>query len=138
MNVHSEKILDWTTKKKCFRLYHQKEVMKYFKCYVRHSKAWYSHVMRGIEVDIVISPDEGASSEMRVKWIDVDGDLCAKLECFEDSWKALDKFKPLFKKMAEIQGEKIQEDDFCQMLNSLGFKDLTEYTNPCPAKHKRK
>ncbi len=127
MNVHSEKILDGATKISFSRLYHQKEIMKYFKGYVRHSKAWYGYTLNGkIEVTIGMYSDDG-SREFSMRWIDLGGVLCAKLECFEDSWATLNKFKPLLKKLAEVEKKGIQEDEFCQILDSLGYKDLTEY-----------
>ena len=33
----------------------------------------------------------------------------------------------LLKKMAEIDGQDIQEPEFCQLLDSLGIIDITEY-----------
>lgn len=103
--------------------------MKYFKGYVRHWKAWYGYTMQGkIKVTLVTTSSKGDNyGEMEMKWIDVDGKLCARLECFEDSWATLNKFKPLLKKLAEVEKKGIQEDEFCQILDSLGYKDLTEY-----------
>lgn len=99
--------------------------------YHRTSKAWYANPEKDIEVLFgLYHPEGGTIGEINMKWIELlDGNLYPKLECFADSWYALFSFTDLLEKMAELAGKqiKIKETDFCEMLNSCGFKDLTHY-----------
>lgn len=103
-----------------------------FRGYHRSSKAWYNKVMDGkIEVTFGMFHEQGGTSgEMTMEWIELNGKLCARLKCFEDAWSALSLFTDLIQKMGEIDSEMIQEEDFCKLLDSYGFKDLTAYKDP--------
>lgn len=97
-----------------------------FRGYYRHNKAWYKS--KDIEVSFgLYSIDGGSLCEMTMEWILLDGDLCAQLQCFEDSWKGLASFGDLIQKLGENDSKLIQEDDFCKILDECGFKDLTPY-----------
>jgi hypothetical protein len=72
-------------------------------------------------------PDGGTSGEFEVEWIVLQQQKCAKLKSFEDSWSALWLFKDLIEKMSEIDSDKIQEPEFCKLLDSLGIIDITAY-----------
>ncbi len=100
--------------------------------YHRSSKSWYYKSLDGkIEVSFgMYHKDGGTSGEMSIEWIPLAGELCAELKCFEDSWSALSLFTDLIQKMGEIDGENIQEEDFCKLLDSCGFTDLTSYQDP--------
>ena len=99
--------------------------------YIRSSKAWYGKKEENISVIFGMYSEEGGTSgEMTMEWIELGGQLCAKLKSFEDSWSALSLFTDLIQKMEEVDGENIQEEEFCKMLEECGFKDMTSYINP--------
>jgi len=76
--------------------------------------------------------DGGTSGEMSMKWHNLRNNNCpsARLEVFEDSFHALGQFKDLIDKLAEVDSEEIQPKDFCDILLSCGFKDLTQGKQP--------
>jgi hypothetical protein len=99
--------------------------------YHRSSKGWYGASKDEIEIGFgMFHPDGGTSGEMRIVWIELNNVLCARLMCFEDSWSALSLFPDLIQKMGEVDEEEIQEEDFAKILDSCGFKDLTQYKSP--------
>lgn len=101
--------------------------------YHRSSKAWYAKSLNDkidINFGMYSASGKGTSGEMTMEWVELDGKLCAKLKCFEDSWSALALFPDLIKKMGEVDSELIQEEDFAKMLDECGFKDMTAYEDP--------
>lgn len=101
------------------------------RAYTRSSKAWYGKKFDKIEVMFgMYDPEGGTSGEMCVEWKELGGELCARLKSFEDSWSALSLFPDLIQKMGDLDGAKIQEEDFCKLLDSCSFKDITEYNDP--------
>lgn len=101
------------------------------KGYHRGNKAYYSDVIKGIEITIGLYAEDGSTSgEFGVKWVKVGGRLCARLEIFEDSWSTLSQLPDLVKALGNIDGDNIQEDEFAMILDELGFKDLTSYKAP--------
>ena len=99
--------------------------------YHRSSKAWYSKSVDEIEINFgMFHPDGGTTGEMNIEWIELNGQLCARLKCFEDAWSALSLFTDLIQEMGKIDSELIQEEDFAKLLDKCGFKDLTEYIDP--------
>jgi hypothetical protein len=101
------------------------------RAYVRNSNAWYSKSLNG-KISIMIGmyhPEGGTSGEFEVEFIEIHKNkpLAARLKAFEDSWSALWLIKDLLEKMAEFDSEIIQEPEFCNLLDSLGIVDITEY-----------
>ena len=101
------------------------------RAYTRSSKAWYSHVLEGrIDVSIgMYHPEGGTSGEFMVEWVSL-GDnrpTNARLKSFDDSWNALWLFKDLLQIMSGLDDQNIQEPEFCEILESLGIIDITEY-----------
>lgn len=99
--------------------------------YHRSSKAYYSDVMKGIEVNFGMFYQDGSTTgEMCIEWIEVGENISPRLKAFDDSWSALSLFTDLIKKMGEHDSENISEEDFCKLLDECGFKDLTAYNSP--------
>ena len=96
------------------------------------NKAWYAeanHMKNGnITFGIYNITGGGTTGEMTMKWIDFPDRLVPRLECFEDSWKALASFKDLIDALGLVDGENITEEEFIKILLGCGFTDLTEYT----------
>lgn len=98
--------------------------------YHRSSKAWYART--GMDNEVLFGmyhKDGGTTGEMRIVWKELSGRLCPQLQAFDDSWSALSLFTDLIEKMGTIDNELIQEEDFCKLLDSCGFTDLTSYSN---------
>ena len=102
------------------------------KGYHRSSKAWYAKSLdKKVEVNFgMFHPEGGTTGEMSMEWVELSGKQCARLKCFEDAWSALALFTDLIQEMGKIDNMEIQEKEFCNLLDSCGFKDLTEYEDP--------
>ncbi len=102
------------------------------RAYIRSSKAYYNSVVLTTRIMIGIYDSEGGmSGEFQIEWIDL-GKAYAQLQVFEDTWSCLWEFRDLLEKMAEIDGQAIQEPEFCKLLDNLGILDITEYEKGCP------
>lgn len=102
------------------------------RAYIRSSKVHYAQFSPRETEKVMVGmyhPEGGTSGEFEFEWV---GKGCARLKAFEDSWSALWLFKDLLEKMSEIDSEKIQEPEFCQLLDSLGIIDITEYEQGRP------
>jgi len=109
--------------------------MKNFKrAYIRDSKAYYAKALPDrIAITIQLYNQDGSyESEFIIRWHKLNKILAARLECFEDTWKQISYFKDLFDKMAEVEGQLIQEQEFCELLDSLEIIDITEYEKGKP------
>ena len=100
------------------------------RAYIRSSKAFYANVLKE-KINVMIGmyyPNGGTSGEFEFEWVELGNrGLCARLKCFEDAWDALAQFKDLLHKMSDLDGENIQEPEFCKVLDELGIIDITEY-----------
>lgn len=106
------------------------------RAYIRSSKAYYSRVLDG-KIQVMIGmycPDGGTTGEFEFEWIDIGlSHLVMRLKCFNDSFGALGKFSDLLKKLESLDNEesesysKIQEPEFCKILDNLGIVDITKY-----------
>ena len=106
------------------------------RAYIRSSKAYYASSLKE-KVSVMIGiyyAEGGTSGEFEVEFIELRNDkpLAARLKAFDDSWSALWLFKDLLEKMAEIDGQEIQEPEFCQLLDSLGIIEITKYERGVP------
>jgi len=100
--------------------------------YHRTNKAWYSANGNRKTVEVMFGmyhPDGGTSGEMAMEWINlgVSYPSVAQLKSFEDSWGVLALFNDLILKLSEFDSKNIQEEEFIEILNKCGFKDLTQY-----------
>jgi len=105
------------------------------RAYIRSSKAHYAEFLPRETEKVMVGmyhPEGGTSGEFEFEWVILNGKGCARLKAFEDSWSALWLFKDLLEKMSEIDSEEIQEPEFCQLLDSLGIIDITQYEQGRP------
>jgi len=98
--------------------------------YHRSNKAWYSTIVNERTVLFgMYHPDGDTAGEMKMSWEMINNTWCAKLECYYDLWSLLSNcFFDVIQKLGKLNDRNITEDQFCEILDSLGFKDLTEYT----------
>lgn len=73
------------------------------------------------------SDDGGTTGEMAMRWHNLDGKMIPRLEAFDDSWYLLFQFHDVFKRLSEVGGKAISEQQFVDILLSCGFKDITSY-----------
>lgn len=110
------------------------------RAYHRTSKAWYKDSARNEKLSVnfgMYDPEGGSSGEMKMEWIELGRDIpYPQLRVFDDAWSALGLFTDLIQELAKIDSENINDDQFCDILDRLGFKDLTAYENPYPQKDK--
>ena len=100
------------------------------RAYIRTSKAHYAQFRPRQTEEVMVGmyhPEGGTSGEFEFEWVILDGKSIARLKALEDSWSALWLFKDLLEKMSEIDSQEIQEPEFCQLLDSLGIVDITQY-----------
>ena len=82
-------------------------------------------------------PEGGSSGEMSMEWVEIGRDIkTPQLMVFDDGWSALGLFTDLIQELAKVDSENINDDQFCEILDRLGFKDLTAYENPNPQQDK--
>lgn len=77
-------------------------------------------------------PEGGTSGEFYVKWEDVGGSarLVPTLEVFDDGWAALSMFTDLIQELGTLDSENISCEEFKELLDRIGFKDLTRREKP--------
>lgn len=103
--------------------------------YHQHSRSYYAaNVPLGKDIadDVwfgAFSREGGTVGEMVVQWIKLDKRLVPHLQVFDDAWKVLAlASQELMPKLSEVDGQNITPEQFCQILNSLGFEDVTRIT----------
>lgn len=100
----------------------------------RSDKAWYADIndIHLPEITFGVYSDcGGCMAELTVKWGKLYGeDLVPQLQVFNDAWRMLSEMKDLIDELAKYDKQNISADKFCEILLSLGFKDLTEYKRP--------
>ena len=95
------------------------------------SKAWYGkgclessdildEVMFGF-----YHKDGGTTGEMSMRWKELGGKEVPKLEVFDDGWHALNEFKDVIQKLADVDNLNINPEQFCEILLDCGFENLT-------------
>ena len=106
------------------------------RAYCRSSKAYYSAYVTKEELtvnfgmyDIV---DGSTSGEMKMEWVDIGSKITPQLQVFDDGWSALGLFTDLVVELSLVDSKDISDDEFCSILDRLGFKDITPYENPNP------
>lgn len=101
--------------------------------YYRPNKAHYAKQLKDQEISVYFGmyhPEGGTSGELSVEWKELDQKLVPQLKAFDDSWSALSLFTDLIKILGEVDNKYITDDEFCEILNSLGFYDMTRYDPP--------
>ena len=83
--------------------------------------------MRGIEeINFGMYAEDGSTSgEMAMEWIPLDSFVAPRLKVFNDAWDTLWQFRDLLEAMAECDGQDITPQEFVELLDKHGFKDLT-------------
>ncbi len=110
-----------------------KKISKPSRGYIRSNKAWYAEANNFKRTEVcfgLFHADGSTPGEMYMEWVQIDNHFAPRLKCFDDGWEVLASFTDLIKKMREFDKLWIQEPEFCELLDSLGFKDLTEYERP--------
>ena len=103
------------------------------------SKAWYGKVnLEYTNIKDIVTfghycSGGGTSGEMSMKWYKLAGDFVPRLEVFNDAWHILSIFTDLIQALGKVDDQNIDPSEFCEILLSLGFKDLTP--NKSPFKH---
>jgi len=70
--------------------------------------------------------DGGTTGEFAIRWVKLGGKITPSIEAFDDSWEALSHFKDLLDEMTKIDSKDVSAKEFCEILKSLGIKDLTK------------
>ena len=103
---------------------------KYFRGFHWLNKAWYAEANKLKNGNItfgIYSTEGGTTGEMTMEWIDLSGKSVPRLQCFDDSWKALASFTNLIDALGLVDDKNITEEEFVKILLGCGFTDLTKY-----------
>ncbi len=103
-----------------------------YKGYTLMSESWYYEANRPTmncmdEVNFgYFDPEGGTSGEMSMEWHDLNNELVPKLGVYNDGWDALSNFQDLIVELGKLDDINISPKQFCDLLDTLGFKDGTE------------
>lgn len=104
----------------------EKNMKKSIKAYIIPHEAWYKNSVAGNPYICVGFYREGGGTEgeFEITWDKVG----IRLRAYSDSWEVLRKMPELIELMAKISREKLKPtiNEFSEMLNNIGFKDITE------------
>lgn len=101
---------------------------KMFKGYYRCSKTQYADKNEPISIMIgMYHPEGGGQGEFKIVWEELGKDIVPRLKAYDDSWGILASMKDLLKGMTEADDKNITEVNFCLLLDSLGYRDITDY-----------
>ncbi len=98
--------------------------------FVIPSESWYKAVV-GDSLKIFIGdyPEEGGTKgEFTIIWVPSGSKLVPKLHSYDDSWRVLSRIPEFFTKLGELDDKNASIHDIKEMLLSLGYKDMTEYS----------
>lgn len=103
--------------------------------FIRLSRAWYgTSRLRASdfhdEVMFGLYAPGGCEGELAVRWYTLPKLGCqgARLEAYDDSWRALAQFPDVLARMADIPVDYrtcISPEEFCRLLEACGFEDAT-------------
>lgn len=95
------------------------------------TKTWYHLDEYGDEVVFgMYAPEGGTSGEMVMRWQGIGGRAVPQLRVFDEAWSALSTFGDLLNELAKVDGLKITQEEFVEILLRCGFVDDTKYKSP--------
>ena len=106
------------------------------KGFVHLARSWYSSSAArcgGIVDEVMFGfyyEDGGTSGEIAMTWDKLGGKIVPQLQVYDDAWNALGEFKDVIDMMAEVDGENIPPNKFCEILLACGFQDDTQEVEP--------
>ncbi len=104
----------------------EKNIKKSIKAYIIPCEAWYKNSVSKKSCIYIGLYREGGGTEgeFEIAWDKVG----IQLEAYSDSWEVLRKMPELTELMAKISREELKPtiNEFAEMLNNIGFKDITE------------
>jgi hypothetical protein len=109
--------------------------------YYRSTKAYYAKNLQDDNLNVMFGmyhPEGGSSGEMKMEWVDIGSKKTPQLQVFDDAWDALGLFPDLITELATLDSKDINDDEFCIVLDRLGFKDITPYEDPNKEIYKKK
>lgn len=105
-----------------------------FRGYTHLKRAWYGKTClasfkEGTLDEVTFgfySRGGGTSGEMSMRWVELNREQTPQLIVWNDAWHTLWEFRNVIKALAEVDDQHITPEQFCDILNRCGFKDLTE------------
>ena len=77
------------------------------------------------QVEVIAGDDTDHETTCTVTWYKVGGRLRPRVEVFDEDWLTFATASDVFAAMAARQNSAIQPDEFCRMLDGLGYKNIT-------------
>jgi hypothetical protein len=110
-------------------------VSKPFKGFSHFNEAWYQHSARLPDVIDSVSigwyyDGGGCDSEFNIQWKELGGKPVPQLQMFDDSWECFKSMPKLFAALAAKHDKDINPAELCELLLSLGFRDITDRESP--------
>lgn len=98
--------------------------------------AWYGETAilgRDIVDQVMVGmyhPEGGTTGEFSIEWQRLSGKIIPRLQVYDDAWGALHQFQDVLAAMAEVDGEDISPDRFCELLLTCSVADKTDRVGP--------
>jgi hypothetical protein len=111
------------------------------KTYTSSSRAWYmkdgfnrdilneQQILDYLSICIELEDDKDSSYEFRIDFHQIGDSPVAKLNIFEDSWRAFTDIPDFFKALSSLDQQAPSIDDIEKVLKKLKFKDVTKLKN---------
>lgn len=102
--------------------------------YIVLSKAWYGKPSLEDEncveeITLVVSDDDDILlGDISVQWLELNNELCAKINMFYDTWKIFSVCNDLFLTLSKFDNEPVSVKEFIKCLEKCGFEDVTPLT----------
>jgi hypothetical protein len=104
--------------------------------YIRSDRAYYAeaNAIKRPEISVgLYGLDGGTAGEFTVMWVESSSaseELIPLIQIYDDAWRALAAMHDLIDELVKHNDRGISDDEFSDILDRLGFRDLTEYRRP--------
>lgn len=82
------------------------------------------------EIMFGVYTEYGGGTEMAMRWYSLDGEVVPRLEVYDGSWNLLISFNDVIAELGKVDTKNISQKEFCEILKSLGFEDMTRREKP--------
>lgn len=104
----------------------------YIRAYTRTSKKSYGQaflkkkdLLDQVILGFFSKDGRGVKSEMVVEWVNIGEKYVPMIKVYSDAWRCLSECVDLIEELGRHNGEDMSPDDFCKLLKSLYFEDMT-------------
>jgi hypothetical protein len=77
------------------------------------------------QIEILVGNDDDGATTCTVTWYKVGGRLRPRVEVFDEDWGTFADAADVFEVLGQCGGSAMQPADFCEMLDELGYENIT-------------